>query len=192
MMRSQARNPRKLAVFRALIFSVTALLATPGVGPAQQSDPSSPYQQPAPPPAYQQPGQYPAYPQQGQYPPQQAPYPPPYQQQSPYPPPGQPAQGPPPQSVTEECNRYAASQVGNRDKTTEVAKDTIIGGLGGAALGAGIGAIAGGGRGAGRGAAIGGGVGVVGGALYGINENNKNDEAYRAAYASCMRARGYN
>ena len=94
--------------------------------------------------------------------------------------------------MTEECNRYATSQVGDRSKTGEVVKDSLIGGLGGAALGAGIGAIAGGGKGAGKGAAIGGGVGVVGGALYGINDNSKNDEAYRAAYASCMRARGYN
>ncbi len=85
-----------------------------------------------------------------------------------------------PQWVSDQSNRYATSQVGTRDKTAEVAKDAIIGGLGGAALGAGIGAIAGGGRGAGRGGAIGGGIGVVGGALYGITENHKNDEAYRA------------
>jgi hypothetical protein len=30
-----------------------------------------------------------------------------------------------------------------------------------------------------------------GGALYGVNENRKNDARYRDVYASCMRARGY-
>ncbi len=173
MMRSQARNARTLAVVGVLLVVATALLATSCVGVAEQ-----PYQ-PPPYSGYQQPGY------------QQAPYPA-YQQPGPYPPPGQPAQGPPPpQWVTDECNQYAASQVASRDRGTEVAKDSIIGGLGGAALGAGLGAIAGGGRGAGTGAAIGGAVGLIGGALYGINENHKNDEAYSAAYVSCMRARGY-
>ena len=199
MMGYQARNPWRMAVVGASLVFALALLATPTLVLAQVQDPSVPSQQPAPYaappqsapyPAYQQPGQYPSYPQQGQYLPYQpqAPYPA-YQQ--PAPPYGQPAPGVPPQWVVEDCNRYAASQVGTRDKTTEIAKDSIIGGLGGAALGAGLGAIAGGGKGAGKGAAIGGAVGVVGVALYGINENNKNYEAYRAAYASCLRARGY-
>jgi hypothetical protein len=34
-------------------------------------------------------------------------------------------------------------------------------------------------------------VGAGGGTLYGLNENKKQDERYRAAYASCMRARGF-
>ena len=34
-------------------------------------------------------------------------------------------------------------------------------------------------------------VGAGGGALYGVNENRKTDERYRAAYASCLRSRGY-
>jgi hypothetical protein len=38
---------------------------------------------------------------------------------------------------------------------------------------------------------IGGVLGAGGGALYGVNENRKSDERYRAAYASCMRSRGY-
>lgn len=42
-----------------------------------------------------------------------------------------------------------------------------------------------------KGAAIGGILGVGGGALYGVNENRKNDEQYRTVYASCMRSRGY-
>lgn len=152
----------------------------PGLGEPQQSDSTAPsqlYGQYAPPPqqgqypSSGQPGQYPSYPQQGQYPP--------------------PQPATPPNSLVRECNQYAASQTAKRSNTGEVLKDSLLGGLGGAALGAGIGAIAGGGKGAGRGAAIGGGVGVLGGALYGINDNSKNDEAYRAAYASCMRARGY-
>jgi hypothetical protein len=32
---------------------------------------------------------------------------------------------------------------------------------------------------------------AAGGTLYGINEGNKTDEAYRAAYARCMRSRGF-
>ena len=198
MRRGRARNPRLLTIFRPLAICLAALLVMPGLGEPQQSDstaPSQPYGQYAPPPqqgqypSSGQPGQYPSYPQQGQYPPAQ---PPPYgapqsgQYQAP---PPQPAT--PPDSLVRECNQYAASQTANRSNTGEVLKDSFLGGLGGAALGAGIGAIAGGGKGAGRGAAIGGGVGVLGGALYGINDNSKNDEAYRTAYASCMRARGY-
>ncbi|OLC17827.1 MAG: hypothetical protein AUH29_00615 [Candidatus Rokubacteria bacterium 13_1_40CM_69_27] len=65
------------------------------------------------------------------------------------------------------CNEYAARQAGpqreQRDKVVDVAKDAAIGGI----LGAG------------------------GGTLYGINENRKQNEQYRTAYASCMRTRGY-
>ena len=64
-------------------------------------------------------------------------------------------------------------------------------GRAGAAVGAAGGAIAGGGKGAGKGAAIGGVVGAGGGTLYGLNENKKNDEKYKAAYSSCMHSRGY-
>lgn len=156
--------PRRFALFGTLALCAAGLLVTPDLGEPQQPGESAPSQQWA------------------QYPP-----PPPGPPQT-Y---GQPAPTTPPDSVVQECNQYAASQTGNRDKTTEVAKDSLLGGLGGAALGAGIGAIAGGGRGAARGAAIGGGVGLVGGALYGINENNKNDESYRSAYGSCLRSRGY-
>jgi hypothetical protein len=89
------------------------------------------------------------------------------------------------------CNKYAASEAGTKDKTMEVVKDGAIGAVVGAAVGAAGGAIAGGGKGAGKGAAIGGVVGAGGGTLYGLNENKKHDERYRAAYASCMRARGF-
>src|SRR5207248_9062199 len=77
-------------------------------------------------------------------------------------------------SAIEACNRYAASEVGSKDKTMEVVKDGAIGAIVGAAVGAAGGAIAGGGKGAGKGAAIGGVVGAGGGSLYGLNENNKH------------------
>jgi hypothetical protein len=94
----------------------------------------------------------------------------------------------PSQTTIAACNQYAAS---TRDKTIEVVKDGAIGAAVGAVVGAASGAIVGGGSGAGKGAAIGGILGVGGGALYGVNENRKNDAHYREAYASCMRSRGY-
>ena len=97
----------------------------------------------------------------------------------------------PTQEVVDACNRYASAQIGESDKTKEVVKDAAIGAVVGAAVGAAGGAIAGGGKGAGKGAAIGGVVGAGGGTLYGLNENKKNDEKYRAAYSSCMHSRGY-
>lgn len=100
------------------------------------------------------------------------------------------ASGPPSQQVVDACNRQAAAQA-PRDKTKELVKDSALGAVVGAAVGAAGGAIADGGKGAGKGAGIGGLLGAGGGALYGVNENRKNDERYRAAYAACMRARGY-
>jgi hypothetical protein len=105
--------------------------------------------------------------------------------------PAPPVPAVPTQEVVDACNRYALAQVGETDKTTEVVKDAAIGAVVGAAVGAAGGAIAGGGKGAGKGAAIGGVVGAGGGTLYGLNENKKNDEKYKAAYSSCMRSRGY-
>ena len=95
----------------------------------------------------------------------------------------------PSQSTIDDCNRQAAGQ--QHDKTMEVVKDAAIGAVVGAAVGAAGGAIADGGKGAGKGAAIGGVVGAGGGTLYGLNENKKQDERYRAAYATCMRGKGY-
>lgn len=97
----------------------------------------------------------------------------------------------PTQAAMDTCNRQAAAQAPERDKTLEVVKDAAIGAVVGAAVGAAGGAIAGGGKGAGKGAAIGGVVGAGGGTLYGLNDNRRHDEQYRAAYASCMRSRGY-
>jgi hypothetical protein len=97
----------------------------------------------------------------------------------------------PTQEVIAACNRYAASLVGEQEKTKEVVKDAAIGAVVGAAVGAAGGAVADGGQGAGKGAAIGGILGAGGGTIYGLNENKKHDEKYRAAYGSCMRSRGY-
>jgi hypothetical protein len=98
----------------------------------------------------------------------------------------------PTQASIDACHQSAAAHVGQRDKTVEVVKDGAIGALAGAAIGAAGGAIADGGKGAGKGAAIGGILGAGGGSLYGLNENQKHDQRYREAYASCMRSRGYN
>lgn len=95
----------------------------------------------------------------------------------------------PPQSVVDRCNRFASEQV--TGKTEEVVKGAGIGALGGAALGAAIGAISGGGSGAAKGAGIGAIAGGAGGGLYGLNENQKNDERYQQAYASCLRQNGF-
>lgn len=96
----------------------------------------------------------------------------------------------PSQATVDACNQEAA-QAAPQHKTTELVKDGAIGAVIGAAVGAAGGAIAGGGSGAGKGAAIGGVLGAGGGALYGINANRKTDERYRAAYAGCLRSRGY-
>ncbi len=103
----------------------------------------------------------------------------------------QPVPAVPTQAAINACNQYAATHVGQRDKTVETVKDAAIGALLGAAVGAAGGAIADGGKGAGKGAAIGGVVGAGGGTLYGLNENKQADQRYRDAYATCMRSRGY-
>jgi len=105
------------------------------------------------------------------------------------------SRGVPSQSAVAECNRVAAAQGGQEktrnDKIVNAAKDAGIGALGGAAVGALGGGIASGGKGAGKGALIGGGIGAGAGTLYGIYDNKKHDEAYRSAYAGCMKAKGY-
>lgn len=113
------------------------------------------------------------------------PPPPPRVPQAAYPP--QPVY--PPQSIIEACNKYATEQVDS--KTEEVLKNAVLGAAIGAAVGAAGGAIAGGGSGAGKGAAIGGITGAAGGSLYGLNETQSHDAQYQAAYASCMRSKGY-
>jgi hypothetical protein len=97
----------------------------------------------------------------------------------------------PDQTIVKACNDHAAAATGPRNKTVEVVKDGAVGALLGAAVGAAGGAIADGGKGAGKGAAIGGLVGAGAGTLYGVNDNRKHDAAYREAYGSCLRGRGY-
>ena len=97
----------------------------------------------------------------------------------------------PTQATIDTCNQQAAAQSSQRSNTKEIVIDGAIGAAAGAAVGAAGGAIVGGGSGAGKGAAIGGILGAGGGALYGVNENRKNETRYRDAYAACMRSRGY-
>jgi hypothetical protein len=97
----------------------------------------------------------------------------------------------PSEATIEACNRVAAGAPTTKDKTVEIVKDGAIAAAVGAAVGAAGGAIADGGKGAGKGAAIGGVLGAGAGALYGVNENRKNDQRYREAYAACMRSRGF-
>jgi len=97
----------------------------------------------------------------------------------------------PSQAAIDAGNQHAAASVSQRSNTKEIVIDGAIGAVAGAAVGAAGGAIAGGGSGAGKGAAIGGVLGAGGGALYGVNENRKNDARYRHVYATCLRARGY-
>jgi hypothetical protein len=117
--------------------------------------------------------------------------------QAPAPPPAATARPSVPSSeVVTACNRQAEAQAGSapregKDKVLDVGKDAGIGALGGAAVGALGGAIADGGKGAGKGALIGGLVGAGGGTLYGIWDNKKNDERFRAAYGACMKAKGH-
>ena len=115
---------------------------------------------------------------------------------TPAPPPVATKSGVPPTDVVAACNRHAEAQAGSapregKDKVLDVGKDAGIGALGGAAVGAIGGAIADGGKGAGKGALIGGLIGAGGGTLYGMWDNKKNDERFRAAYGECMRVKGY-
>jgi hypothetical protein len=95
----------------------------------------------------------------------------------------------PPESIVLACNKQAEDQVAGKNE--EMVKDAAIGAAITAGVGAAAGAIAEGGKGAGKGAAIGGVVGAAGGTLYGLNENKSRDERFRAAYASCLQAKGY-
>jgi uncharacterized membrane protein len=97
----------------------------------------------------------------------------------------------PTQSAIDTCNQSASAQAGQRENVKDTVITGAIGAVAGAAVGAAGGAVIDGGSGAGKGAVIGGLVGAGGGTLYGLNENKKHDERYRAAYAACMRSRGY-
>lgn len=61
------------------------------------------------------------------------------------------------------CNRRATDEAGQPERPAGIVKEAASTGV--AAVGAGT--------------------------LYGLDESRRNDEKYRTAYASCMRARGY-
>lgn len=82
----------------------------------------------------------------------------------------------PPPDAIEGCNRQAATEAGQRDETARAVKDDDAPSA----------AVAGDRRGAGKGI-----VGTAGGTLYGMSTDRRHDERYRAAYAECMRVRGY-
>jgi hypothetical protein len=65
--------------------------------------------------------------------------------------------------AVQDCNRRASDEAGDQDRREEVVKNVTSGGAAAA----------------------------DGGTLYGLDGSRQNDEKYRAAYASCMRARGY-
>jgi hypothetical protein len=67
------------------------------------------------------------------------------------------------------CNQRAADEVAEPERAEDAVK---MGGL--------VKSVASGGE-----------AGAGNGTLYGLNESRRNDEKYRAAYTSCMRARGY-
>src|SRR2546430_254545 len=74
----------------------------------------------------------------------------------------------PTRTAIDACNTYAASDGGSTDEALDVVKAGASGAVVGAAVGA-----------------------AGGGMLYGINESKKHGERYRAAYARCMRVRGF-
>jgi hypothetical protein len=65
--------------------------------------------------------------------------------------------------AVQDCNRRASDEAGDQDRREEVVKNVTSGGAAAA----------------------------DGGTLYGLDGSRQNDEKYRAAYANCMRARGY-
>jgi hypothetical protein len=65
--------------------------------------------------------------------------------------------------AVQDCNRRASDEAGDQDRTEGVVNNVESGGAPAAG----------------------------GGTLYGLDKSRRNDEKYRAAYASCMRARGY-
>jgi hypothetical protein len=69
----------------------------------------------------------------------------------------------PTEEAVQACNRRAADEARDPDRTEPVVK-----GAASASVAA-----------------------AEGGTLYGLDESRRNDEKYRAAYSSCMRARGY-
>lgn len=84
---------------------------------------------------------------------------------------------------TEECRQLALQASGNAP--TEAVRGAVTGGLVGAAAGAAIGSAFGS---AGRGAAVGAAAGGIG---TGAVRASQTEQAYKRAFASCMRQRGH-
>jgi len=92
---------------------------------------------------------------------------------------------------TAACDQIAKDDA---DRGTETAKGAGVGAAGGALAGAAAGAAIGAATGGnvGQSAGIGAGVGAVGGAATGGGyKYSRSKDAYNAAFASCMSARGY-
>lgn len=82
------------------------------------------------------------------------------------------------------ASQYVPSTVGK-----DVAGNTAIGGIGGAAIGAVAGAVSGGG--AGSGAAVGAATGGTAGAISGLAKQTAPSPAYKGFVDRCLRERGY-
>jgi hypothetical protein len=87
----------------------------------------------------------------------------------------------------EECRQLASQYVPNT-AGKDVAKNTGIGGVAGAAIGAVGGAVSGN---AGRGAAIGAATGATAGAISGVVKHGNPTPAYKGFVDRCLRERGY-
>lgn len=85
--------------------------------------------------------------------------------------------------------RDLASQYVESTAGKDIAKNTAIGGVGGAAVGAVGGAVSG--HGAGRGAAIGGATGATAGAVRGTAKQIGPSRVYKNYVNRCLREKGY-
>jgi outer membrane lipoprotein SlyB len=88
----------------------------------------------------------------------------------------------------EECRELASQYVPNT-AGKDVARNTGIGAVGGAAIGAVAGAVSGGG--AGRGAAIGAATGGTAGAVGGVAKHADPSPTYKGFVDRCLQERGY-
>lgn len=88
------------------------------------------------------------------------------------------------------CRQLADAHLSNAGTATkEVAKDTAIGGVGGAAVGAVAGAVTG--RGAGTGAMVGAATGATAGAVHGTAKQVGPSPVYKGFVNRCLREKGY-
>lgn len=88
------------------------------------------------------------------------------------------------------CRSLADDYVSSGAATAkEIGKDTVVGGVGGAAIGAVAGAVSGGG--AGRGGVIGAATGATAGAVHGTAKSVGPSPVYKGFVDRCLRERGY-